>query len=237
MRTLAIVLFLAFSAAAQISQKPADAIVPVVGSTRGQSNANFKTELQMANGTDLPMAGWLVLRPQGAFRRYELAPHTTLSFADIVAELGATGLGSIDVFVDRGLVPTVVARAFDDQPNGTTGVTVPVIPIGSVLSGVDVATLIVPRDLTRYRFNIGVRALNDGATLALIVRSPNGAELHRRTVTFDDDHFEQQPGNVFTGATLQPDDSIEIRVIAGSAVVYATTVDNQTNDSSIQIAR
>ena len=237
MKTLALALLLATPLAAQISVKPADAIVPVVGSTRGQSNANFKTELQMANGTDLPMAGWLVLRPQGAFRRYELAPHTTLSFADVVADLGATGLGSIDVLVDRGLVPTIVARAYDDQPDGTTGVTVPAIPIGSVLSGVDVATLIVPRDLTRYRFNIGVRALNDGATLALIVRSSAGAELFRRTVTFDEDHFEQQPGNTFTGTTLHPDDSIAIRVVAGSAVVYATTVDNQTNDSSLQIAR
>jgi hypothetical protein len=235
-RNLAIVLLLASSAAAQISVKPADAIVPVVGSTRGQSNANFKTELQMANGTDVAMAGWLVLRPQSAFRRYELPPHTTLSFADVVADLGATGLGSIDVLVDQGLVPTIVARAYDDQPTGSTGVTVPAVAIGSVLSGVDVATLIVPRDLALYRFNIGVRALNAGATLALIVRGPTGAERHRRTVTFDDDHFEQQPGDTFTGATLQPNDSIEIHVVAGSAIVYATTVDNRTNDSSIQIA-
>jgi hypothetical protein len=235
-RKLTLILFLASSAFAQISQRPPDAIVPVAGSTRGQSNANFKTELQMANGTDTPMAGWLILRPQGAFRRYELPPHTTLSFADIVAELGATGLGSIDVLADRGVVPAIVARAYDDQPEGTTGVTVPAVAINAVLSGNDVATLIVPRDLVRYRFNIGVRALHEGATLRITVRATNGIERHHRTVTFDDDHFEQQPGDLFTETALQPDDSIEIRVVAGSAVVYATTVDNRTNDSSIQIA-
>jgi hypothetical protein len=237
-RKLAIVLSLAaLPAAAQISVKPADAIVPVVGSTRGQSNANFKTELQLANGTEATMAGWLVLRPQNLARRYELAPHTTLSFADVVADLGASGLGSIDILVDRGAVPTIVARAFDDQPGGTTGVTVPAVAADQVLDGADTATLIVPRDLVRYRFNIGVRTLSTGATLQLIVRATNGTERHRRIVTFGDDHFEQQPGDLFVDSALQPDDSIEIHILAGSAIVYATTVDNRTNDSSIQIAR
>jgi hypothetical protein len=234
---LLLAIVLALPAAAQISVRPADAIVPVVGSTRGQSNANFKTELQLANGTDVALGGWLVLRPRGLARRYELAPHTTLSFADVVADLGATGLGSIDVLADRGVVPTIVARAYDDQPTGTTGVTVPAVAADAVLDGADTATLIVPRDLVLYRFNIGVRALGDGATLELVLRGKTGSQRFRRTLTFDEDHFEQQPGDLFVGAPLQADDSIELRVLAGSAIVYATTVDNRTNDSSLQIAR
>ena len=236
MRKFTVVLLLALPAAAQISVKPADAIVPVVGSTRGQSNANFKTELQLANGTDVPMAGWLVLHPQGNARRYELQPHTTLSFSDVVADLGASGLGSLDVLTDRGLVPTIVARAFDDQPTGTTGVTVPAVAAFNVLGGIDVATLIVPHDLVKYRFNIGVRTLNAGASFEMIVRSTTGTERHRRILTFDEDHFEQQPGDLLAGTPLQPDDSIQIAIKSGSAIVYATTVDNRTNDSSIQIA-
>jgi hypothetical protein len=235
-RKLTLLLVLACSVSAQISVKPPDAILPVVGSTRGQSNANFKTELQLANGSDVTMAGFIVLRPQLVARRYSLAPHTTLSFSDVVADLGATGLGSIDFLVDNGPVPTIVARAYDDQPEGTTGVTVPAVPIASVLGGVDKATLIVPRDLVRYRFNIGVRTLANGATLGVTVRSAAGAERHQRILTFDENHFEQQPGDVFAGIALQADDSIEVRIIAGSAIVYATTVDNRTNDSSIQIA-
>ena len=236
MKPFALALLLATTASAQISLRPPDAIVPVVGSTRGQSNANFKTELQLANGTDVPMAGWLVLRPQFVSRRYDLPPHTTLSFNDVVADLGTSGLGSIDILADSGPIPTVVTRAYDDQPQGTTGVTVPLVPLASVLGGVDRGTLIVPRDLVRYRFNIGVRTLHDGATLALTLRSANGTERHRRTVTYDENHFEQQPGDLFTGAALQADDSIEVRIVAGSAIVYATTVDNRTNDSSLQIA-
>jgi len=222
-------------AAAQVSVKPADLIIPVVGSTQGQSNAHFKTELQLANPTASAMSGWLVLRPQQLARRYDLAPHTTLSFADVVADLGVTGLGSMDVLVDRGDLPTIVARAYDDQPAGTTGVTVPVVRSGSILANGDRAALIVPRDLVRYRFNIGVRALESGVSLTLITRSAAGTERHRRIVSFPAHHFEQRPGDVFAETPLLADDLIEIELTAGSAIIYATTVDNVTNDSSIQV--
>lgn len=230
-------LLLAASVHAQVSPRPADAIVPVVGSTRGQSNANFKTELQLTNATDGPMAGWLFLRPQGAVRRYELEPHTTLSFADVVADLGVTGLGSLDILVERGQIPVIVARAYDDQPGGTTGATVPAIPATAILSRTDAAALIAPRDLTRYRFNTGIRALDNGATLELVVRAANGTERNRRVVSYPSHHFEQQPANAFAGVVLQPNDSIEIQLLAGAAIIYGSTVDNATNDSSLQVLR
>jgi len=220
---------------AQLSPRPADAVVPVVGSTRGQANANFKTELQMTNASDVVMSGWLFVRPQGATQRYELQPHTTISFADIVAEMGVSGLGSLDILVERGRIPGIVARAYDDQPTGTTGATIPVVTADAILSRNDFAALIAPRDLARYRFNAGVRALDNGATLDIITRGANGAERHRRTATYPAHYFEQQPANAFTGIALEPDDSIEIVLIAGAAIVYGSTVDNATNDSSVQV--
>jgi hypothetical protein len=236
-RKLAIAILAAASLHAQISPTPPDAIVPVVGSTRGQSNAIFKTELQLANPTDGSMSGFLYLRPQGIARPYELEPHTTLSFADVVAELGATGLGSLDILAQSGGVPVIVARAFDDQPDGTTGATVPAIRAAEVLSRNDAAALIVPRDLVRYRFNAGVRTLDATTTLALTVRTADGEQRHSRSVTYPANHFEQQSANAFAGVTLQANDSIEIQIVAGAAIVYASTVDNQTNDSSVQILR
>ena len=237
MKSLIALLVLAPLALAQTSPKPADAIVPVVGSTRGQSNANFKTELQLTNTADITSSGWLIYRPFGLVQRYELAPFATHSFADVVAAMGGSGLGSLDVLVDGGSLPTIVARAYDDQPNGTTGVTVPAIPIESVLTRNDVAALIAPRDLTRYRLNIGVRAIESGATLDLTIRNAAGATRHTRSLTFAAHEFLQQPGNSFAGIALQSDDSIEIRIAAGSAIIYATTVDNITNDGAIQVLR
>ena len=219
----------------QLSPRPADAIVPVVGSTRGQSNANFRTELQLSNPSESVLSGWLLLRPQGAVRSYELAPHTTISFADIVADMGASGLGSLDILVERGRIPTLVARAYDDQVAGTTGATIPLVRAESILGRNDFASLVAPRDLTRYRFNIGVRALDDGGTLEIVVRAADGTERSRRIVAYAAHHFEQQSGNAFAGIALSADDAIEVIVRAGSAIVYGSTVDNATNDSSVQI--
>ncbi len=238
-RLLPLILLALFApfAIAQVAPKSADAIVPVVGSTAGQSNAHFKTELQMTNRADATSSGWLIYRPGGLFRRYELAAFATLSFADVVGEMGGSGLGSLDILIDSGPLPTIVARAYDDQPDGTTGVTVPAIPIEDVLANQEGGALIAPRDLVRYRFNIGVRALESGATLEITVRAKNGSVRHAHSLTYEAHQFEQQQGNTFAGIALQGDDSIDIRITAGSAIVYATTVDNVTNDGVIQILR
>jgi hypothetical protein len=233
----AILVLLAAPASAQVSPRPPDAVVPVVGSTEGQANAHFKTELQLSNPAGNVAAGFLVLRPQGIALRYELAPHATLAFEDVVAEIGATGLASLDVLVDRGSLPVVVARAYDDQPGGTTGLSVPLIPAASILGRNDSGALIAPRDLARFRFNIGVRSLDIGATLELTIYDAAGTQRQARDVTYEANAFEQLPGDLFAGVALQANDSIHVRIAAGSAIVYATTVDNATNDSSLQVLR
>jgi hypothetical protein len=237
MKRLFFIALAALPALAQISQKPADAIVPVVGSTRGQSNASFKTELQLTNRSDIASSGWLIYRPAGLVKRYEMAAFATLSFADVVGEMGGSGLGSLDVLVDAGSLPAIVARAYDDQPTGTTGVSVPAVAIDAVLLSNARAVLIAPRDLVRYRFNVGVRAIESGVTLEITVRNAAGATRHTRTFSLGEHAFLQQPGNDFAGIPLQSDDSIEVRIAAGSAIVYATTVDNVTNDGAIQVLR
>jgi hypothetical protein len=234
----AALLLIALNAHAQFTTKTADATVPIVASTRGQANANFKTELQLANGSEDRMTGWLHLRPHQIFKRYELEPHATIAFADIVAEMGATGPGSLDVFVDEGPVPTIVVRAYDDQPAGTTGVTVPALTPADILSRNEVRSLIVPSALgPRFRFNVGVRAMEDGATLELTTFDATGVQRHFRTIDLPAHHFEQQPGSVMAGVELAGNDSIRVRVASGSAIVYATSVDNVTNDSAMQILR
>lgn len=237
MKHLLALALLAPAALGQVSPKPADAILPVVGSTQGQSNAHFKTELQMTNTADITSSGWLIYRPAGLIRRYELAAFATLSFADVVAEMGGSGLGSLDVLVDGGTLPTIVARAYDDQPAGTTGVSVPAVPLDAILLNNEGGALIAPRDLVRYRFNIGVRAVDSGATLEITVRSASGTTRNARVLTYEAHEFEQLPGSTFAGIALQANDSIQIHIAAGSAIVYATTVDNVTNDGAIQVLR
>jgi len=234
-RPVLLLLLFAAPVFGQITPRAADAVVAVVGSTHGLSNAFFKTELQLTNPTGAAQGGFLLLRPYGLVRRYDLPAHATISFADVVAEMGGSGLGSLDILADRGIVPAVVARAYDDQLTGTTGVGVPAVAIADVLVRGESGTLIVPRDLTRSRFNIGVRALASGAVIDLTIRAAAGTTRHQRTLTYDANQFEQLPGNTFAGTALQADDSIEVTITSGSAIVYATAVDNQTNDSTLQL--
>ena len=236
-RAALLLVLLASPAQAQFSLEPADGIVPVVGSTRGASNANFKTELQLHNAGTTTATGWLVFIPHGGIQRYELAPHATLAFEDVIGAMSTTGLGSLDVIVDTGDLPTVVARAYDDQTTGTTGVSVPLIRPAEVLTSGDVRILLVPRDLARFRFNIGVRTLEQGATIELAIRNAAGTQRHFRAVTLAANAFQQQPADLFAGIALHAHDAIEVRLDAGSAIVYATTVDNQTNDSALQVLR
>ena len=234
----AALLLIALPASAQFSTRNADLTVPIVASTHGQSNATFRTEVQLTNGSDDRSTGWLHLRPHDLFKRFELEPHATIAFSDVVAEFGATGAGSLDLFVDEGTAPTMVVRAYDDQPAGTTGVTVPALRPADILVRNDVRYLIVPAGLgPRFRFNIGVRAMDEGATLEVTTFDAAGHERFFRTLVLPAHHFEQQPGSVMADIDLQPNDSIRVRVAAGSGIVYATSVDNSTNDSAMQVLR
>ncbi|HEY5611246.1 MAG TPA: hypothetical protein VIL97_08560, partial [Thermoanaerobaculia bacterium] len=121
------------------------AVVPVVGSTQGGFGANFKTSLQIHNRTTHEMGGMLVVRPAGkgsgeGIRSipYELLPHETKHYDDVVAELELSGLASLDVMVLQGGVPTIVARAYDEkgEAGGTTGVSVrPITPKHALEAG------------------------------------------------------------------------------------------------------
>lgn len=232
---------MALPAIAQVSQTPVDAVVVVVGSTPGAFGARFRTEMQLHNAAETRAAGWLIFRPQGPevptspVLPYDLPAHTTISFDDVVERFGYRGLGSVDILVDRGEVPTVVTRAYDEQEGRTTGVSVPVVHIENVLTRNDTAALVVPRDRGRYRFNIGIRAMNTGATLTLITRNASGVERRRRQITLQPNEFLQQPADAVSGITLDANDSIAIDISSGLALVYGTTVDNVTNDSSLQL--
>jgi VCBS repeat-containing protein len=225
-----------------------DAVIPVVGSTAGASGANFRTEAQLHNATGTAMSGRLVFVYQGlaiqpnpvAELAYQLAPKQTIVFEDLVAAMGAEGLGSIDVFAEVGGVPLMIVRAFDDKAEaGTTGLMVPVLRIDRALEAGDKASLVVPGDLVRYRFNIGVRTLpgeGSGVAMRLVVYNAQGEQVGDQiTKDFPENVFVQTPGGDFIGQPLVAGSSILVEILSGRVILYSTTSDNTTNDGSIQI--
>jgi hypothetical protein len=220
-------------------------VIPVAGSTGGAFGSNFRTSLQLANRTDRVQAGRLVFHPAGASASetdpslpYTLEPHQTIGYDDVVAAMGVTGLGSIDLLVDEGGVPAIVARAYDDKVDlGTVGTSVSLVATTDALAAGDTTSLVVPRDLDRFRFNIGVRTLDQGATILMKVYDSSGIEHDViGPMTLAPSYFVQRPAAEFVGVALKASDAVAITVVEGSVIVYGTVTDNTTNDPSIHIA-
>lgn len=228
---------------------PGSAIyVPAVGSLAGSHGANFRTTFQLHNFSPSPAAGKLLYHPAGRTGSaadpalaYSLAPGQTFSYADLLPAMGQSGLGTLDVISASGPPPLVLARVINDLgAGGALGLAEEGTTAADWLKPGDVADLVIPPDLTRQRINVGVRTFG-AATLAVTLSDKNGFFQGARPLAVKaiaGGQFQQYALSDFLGgAALPPGGSLRIEVIGGQVVVYASVVDNVTNDSSYQLAR
>jgi virginiamycin B lyase len=221
-------------------------ILPVVGSTQGVGGSFFRTSVQLHNSTSTTTTGRIVLHPSGgsaagsdAALSYTLSPGQTQSIADLLPAMGRSGLGSADIEVTSGSIPAATVRVFNDAgAAGTTGFTEEPMRADEALRPAQSGVLLLPADLTRFRFNLGLRTLEMGATATLTLRDAAGAVVATVSRAVPATYHEQQSAAPFLGVTtLPPGGSISIAVTSGSAIFYGATVDNTTGDPSLQVAR
>jgi streptogramin lyase len=220
--------------------------LPVVGSTAGVGGSFFRTSMQLHNSTVSPMTGQIVFHPSGSsgsatdpLLAYALAPGQTQSIADLLPAMARSGLGSADIEVTSGGVPTATVRVFNDAgAAGTTGFTEELMRSEDALRPGSSGVLLLPADLARFRFNLGVRTLEAGAAATLTVRNASGAVVATVSRTFAATYHEQQSAAALLGVSSLPaGGSLTIAVTSGSAIFYGATVDNTTGDPSLQVAR
>ncbi len=159
--------------------------------------------------------------------------------------MGTSGLGSLDVFTNASYPPLVLTRVFNDAgAAGTFGYTEPLVHPDDpfVLHNYaneglsEFTTLVTPPDVAKFRFNVGVRSLTQGATLAIEVRAADGGDLKLLTRSYPPDDFELTTGQDFLeGLAIEPNETIAITVTQGSAIVCGIPVENKTNDTSFQL--
>ncbi len=223
-------------------------IVPVVGSTPGAlGQAFFRTSVQLHNPGSTLISGRLVYHPQGAAASasdpssfYAIQPGETRSIPDLLPSMGLSGLGSLDVVPEGGTaIPLLAVRVFNDGGSfGTTGFTEEVVLPAEALGAGQRGVLVAPIDTALYRFNVGVRSLASGATLSIVVRNAAGTVTRSFNRTYAPSYFEQRDSASFLeGAAVSANDTITVQVTSGAAIVYGATVDNRTNDPSLQLAR
>jgi hypothetical protein len=242
---------LALSGSGPVATEQIRGYIPVVGSTAGGLGSNFKTSMQLLFGAPTSsgsITGKLVFHPAGASGNssdptlsYTVAAGQVVTFPDVVAAFGRSGLGSVDLIAAPSATkPVIITRVFNDAGVlGTAGLTEEVIDPSDprVIPAGFTGFLVTPVDPTKTRFNIGVRTFFSGATITAVLRDTNGVALKTVTKTYLPNFFEQVDStSFFAGTALGPNQSISITVGGGSAVVYGSTTDNTTNDPNIQFA-
>lgn len=220
-------------------------ILPVVGSLAGGHGSFFRTTVQLFNPSEELLGARFVYRPQNEpgtdddlSYSFWLAPFQTLSIHDLLPVMGASGIGSIDVVTEPGATPVVISRIFNDGGDrGTTGMSQQQIAPQRALQKGDTGFLLAPPDLSEARFNVGVRSLAAGAVLQVRLRRADGELASTQERSFLPDTFLQGTPEAVLGILLMNDDSIEVQILEGSAIVYGATTDNKTQDPSMQMAR
>ncbi len=211
------------------------AILPVVGSAPGVGTF-FRTDIQIVNPINEDIKGRLVFRPAGSVSspgdpsiEYSNSPLSTRSITDVVAFMGQSGLGSLDVIPVSGPAPRLIARIYSDSGDaGTAGFTMDSFSPDQALRKFGIYQLITAPNLTSFRMNVGVRALDDGVTFLIV----HGISSVSRTYAAN--RFEQVPLAAFLGEQPLTDGNYRIVIQSGSAFIYTTTTDNRTNDTTIR---
>ena len=226
---------------------PAVRVLPAVASGPGAAGSFFKTSLQLYNPKSSAISGKIVYHPQGAegsdsdpSLAYSIPAGKSLSFADLLPAMGVAGLGSADVIADTtSPLPVTLARIFNDAGTaGTTGLALEAMDPSDALHAGGVGAILVPTDLQKFRLNIGVRSLENGAAMNVTVRDRDGAVLKTVEWSFGATYFKQFPSAEFLeGFVLTGGETISIEITAGAAFIYGSTTDNVTNDPSVQFAR
>jgi uncharacterized repeat protein (TIGR01451 family) len=219
-----------------------DEFIAIIGSTKGEQDSQFHTSVQFFNASGNAENGNVSILTAGAAKTdpsvaYALSAGQTAYIPDIFAAAGLTGLGSATLHSTSGALPVTVIEVYNNGgSNGTAGLVEPLLRRKDALVAGSQAVLITPADPLQTRFNIGIRTLEQGATLHVTVRDAQGNVRTETDRTYGASELSQTPSAAFTGVSPGASDSITIAVVSGSAFIYGSATDNQTNDPNFQPA-
>lgn len=220
--------------------------IPTVASSPGLFGAFYRTSVQLFNQTGTEVGGRLVFHAQGTLDTnsdpslsYRLGPGESRAIPDLLPAMGLSGKGSLDLVPDFGAAPVVVAKVFNDAgQGGTDGATEQALRSDEALGAGEQGVLIAPVDFSQIRFNIGVRTLSAGVSLALTVRDGSGNTVKTVSWAYPANYYTQSgASDLLNGYQFTGGESVVVTVYTGNAFVYGTTADDRTNTPSLQIAR
>jgi hypothetical protein len=225
-------------ASALLPEAPPTAIIPVVTAAPGAFNAHFTTSMQISNPYPFAISGRFVVHPAGLSASasdpstpYSLAPFQTETLNGLIAN----GSGSADVLAAVGAAPVILTTM--TETTSMNRLQIPTVdPAGALAAGMR-GTLITPSDPSHQRFNIGIRTLGAGVSLAIHLHDSSGAVVSSATGAFAPDFFQQFPFADLLGISLGANQAVTFEVLSGSAIVYGSAIHNTSGIMSLQLAQ
>ena len=216
------------------------AILPIVGSTPGSFGGRFKTSLVLR-----PFAanqrGRLVFHPAGRVASdsdpsipYGFTGADPLVFEDVVAAIGQSGIGSLDIVPDddaSSLIPLVEARLYNEAAVGTFGTFAPPAYPYDYLRPAALEVVIPEND--RSRVNIGFRTITE-TKMRILIYNAVGTLVSFRDVTYPAGWMQMTSASDFAGRTLGPGQVVQVQ-FTGAVIPFHTVTENSTNDPTLVV--
>jgi len=204
-------------------------VFPLVGTNPGIGDARWVSDLTLHNPFREPISMSLRFIAGGNSydRRVTLRPRQTMVWPDLAHSLFAVpgdAIGSLWIDHRLGRMPAASVRTFDAAHDAHTSIQRPLGALDAATAGTDVAELTiigVPAAKTPRRVNVGVVNIgNIPATFRISVRDKSVESGIAETGVFLVSDIEHE-----LGVTLDEQETIRIRPIAGSGVAFASVID------------
>jgi hypothetical protein len=227
-------------------------VVPVAGSVTAADGSKFHTSLRLfITGAGSTASGRVFFHPQGTFGDndpsipYSLEALPDISrqgatqyWDDVVAAMGASGIGSLDVIPDSGHAPEIEARVWNDIHGLINSATVPPFKASDLfhLGSGSTYHFSVWTDEGKSRMNIGFRTYGKSAATVHVTSHL----VSNYQFVIPPNSFRQIPlAQLVNGAPTEDGQQVDLIVsypqgsFDSAAFVYYTITDNTTNDPRV----
>jgi len=212
-------------------------ITPTTVIARAVSNTNVHTRAVLRNPAGGSTSGSLTFHPQGVAAgptdptvAFSLGSDQTMVLDDLVAAFGTSGAGSVDITgaTGSGYMPDVYVTDVEAGTTASPGSFVPTYSVASALQVNERGMLVAPINLQQERLRFVVRTFAAGVTFTVTARDPAGTVISITTQTYGANTMMQLTPATFTGVAAQPNESFDISVSSGSALIFSETVAART---------
>ena len=224
---------------------PDAVVIPAVGHAAG-IGARFESDVRIANVSATTQTYTIVFTPSGTGgpqrnrgATVNLAPGRMLSMNDVLTSWFGVAdheseIGALEIRpVAGGDSPVVSSRTYAVTESGTYGQSVPAVRVARFLNPGDVATLQHIAQSSDFRTNVGiVERSGNPATVSFTVFDDEGRQVGAFSQSIGGwEHLQLTSPLAAHGITLV-DGRVEVRVTSdtGAVSVYASVLDNHTND-------